>query len=238
MSAGVAPQRLASLDSHYVDRRGLYKPASSKFIHLAASMLLTAAALYWLDRGLRADRIAVEVDRPKGELVFIAPLPPKAIERPQVTPRPNRNPVVKAHVSTYEQAEPDAPNNAISITSDADRRIDWSEQSAISAGAVADARANPDVTLDSKPKILELPSAASHSKAGVTQHLGGGEIITWINERCYVTNMPSANPSLDKNKINKICKRDGEDDGVMFDHLRPSHLGGPKTEAGKRKAGE
>jgi hypothetical protein len=50
--------------------------------------------------------------------------------------------------------------------------------------------------------------------------------------------MPSANPSLDKDKINKICKRDGEDDGVMFDHLRPSHLGGPKTEAGKRKAGE
>jgi len=239
MSASVEPRRLGSLDSYYVESRGLYQPGSARLLHLAASISLTIAALYWLDRGLRADRILVDLDQPRGELVFIAAPPQQLIERPRTTPRTKaRNSVVPDRVSTDDQADPSPPSNAITTAPVVERSIDWSQQSAISAAAAVNALTKQDDTLDSKPKVIELPGEGSKSKAGLTQHLGGGEMITWINDRCYVTNMPPPGPTLDANKVNTVCKRPGEGDGMMFDHLRPSHLGGPKSEAGRKKASE
>jgi hypothetical protein len=41
-------------------------------------------------------------------------------------------------------------------------------------------------------------------KAGDTEHFDGGEVITWVNERCYYTNRPG--PIGFGGTSQKVCK--------------------------------
>ncbi|HTE42941.1 MAG TPA: hypothetical protein VK629_19110 [Steroidobacteraceae bacterium] len=79
--------------------------------------------------------------------------------------------------------------------------IDWNAERAQAVdGAVARERARRDgEPLNSKPKVIERAATDSRRKRGDTQHLGNGEIITWIDERCYATNLPAPGPQMDPN---------------------------------------
>ena len=41
-------------------------------------------------------------------------------------------------------------------------------------------------------------------KAGDTEHFEGGEVITWVNERCYYSNRPG--PMTFGGASQKVCK--------------------------------
>ena len=73
--------------------------------------------------------------------------------------------------------------------------IDWYAEGARSAREVFkdQLRETPEPSLDSKPQALVLPDRSNlPHKAGDTEHFEGGEVITWVNERCYYSNRPSA----------------------------------------------
>ncbi len=63
----------------------------------------------------------------------------------------------------------------------------------------------PAASLDSKPVALVLPDKSKQPhKAGDTEHFEGGEVITWLNERCYVSNRPG--PVGFGGESKKMCK--------------------------------
>jgi hypothetical protein len=63
----------------------------------------------------------------------------------------------------------------------------------------------PEPSLDSKPQALVLPDKSNlPHKSGDTEHFEGGEVITWVNERCYYRNR--APPESFGAMPQRICK--------------------------------
>jgi hypothetical protein len=128
------------------------------------------------------------------------------------------------------------PDTAITIPASPAKSVDWDSERArvsgdIAAGEVAKSQESREF---SKPKTIELPQQRSKQRTGTSQRLGFGEIITWISEDCYVTNLPPATPRLDPNSLNVQCKnrkKPTRDD--LFDHLIPKYLREPGAEVPK-----
>jgi hypothetical protein len=68
-----------------------------------------------------------------------------------------------------------------------ERPIDWSAEATRSAANVvqqqADAQSRP--SLQSSPRVLPLPPTSAAVQPGETQRFAGGEVITWVNGRCF-----------------------------------------------------
>lgn len=72
--------------------------------------------------------------------------------------------------------------------------IDWYAEGLRSARNAfpGEVREKPAPSLDSKPQALVLPDKSRQPhKYGDEEHLEGGEIITWMNETCYVSHRPA-----------------------------------------------
>jgi hypothetical protein len=105
--------------------------------------------------------------------------------------------------------------------------IDWSaERERAAEQEAARQYAEPaERPLISKPKAMELPKRKIEHKPGDTQRFDDGEIITWVSENCYVTNLPPVMPRLDSNAINMQCRMTGRPPIVDgFDHIKPKYL--------------
>lgn len=89
----------------------------------------------------------------------------------------------------------------------------------------------------SKPKAMELPKVKPEHKRGDTQRFDDGEIRTWVNDKCYVTNREPPTPRLDPKSINVECRLNGRppiEDG--FDHVKPAYLRKEGEEIAKPKS--
>ncbi len=85
--------------------------------------------------------------------------------------------------------------------------------------------------LDSKPGVLVLPPTAKKHKAGDTEHYEGGEVITWINDSCYV----KLDPERTGPDFRRICKtgsqyeRNSEARAEALEKaVKPRYLGGKR----------
>jgi hypothetical protein len=130
-----------------------------------------------------------------------APLPPRPSSRP---PAQRKLRALSSLRPPMPIAQPPAPAPDTTITVPP---IDWYAEGARSArNAFKDEmREKPAPSLDSKPQVLVLPDKSNMPhKAGDTEHFEGGEVITWVNERCYYTNRPAA--ILFGGASQRVCK--------------------------------
>ena len=65
------------------------------------------------------------------------------------------------------------------------------------------------------------PKQGSHA-AGDSEYREGGEVITWINERCYYTNKPPPGPDLGPLRLNHPICRSGKPQYQDFETWRKS----------------
>jgi hypothetical protein len=172
-------------------------PASSKTGVRVTALALACCAnaalfcLLWFNRSYRVPEAAVPV------MIWIAapdrPRPPPQVPPP--TPPPDKqSPRPASVVSTVSPAvvQPATePGTAITVPP-----IDWyaeGERVARNAGSPA-AMVMPKSSLDSKPQVLSLPDSANlPHKLGDSEQFEGGDVITWINERCYYKSDPLEN---------------------------------------------
>lgn len=191
-------------------------------------VLSHAGAIYWFHMAVRIKRAGQEQTHWRGELIFIA------VE----SDRSNKPPTAATsrRVRRYQMQKPDeragfqTSFDDVSQPPDSDKSIDWFAQGTAAANSIV-ARQNTEQasrSLDSKPNVIELPTERIRRREGTTQRLGDGEMITWIDERCYVTNRASPGPQLIEDWINVVCKNRSKPRGDLFDRFRPKYLGGPK----------
>lgn len=118
--------------------------------------------------------------------------------------------------------------------------IDWYAEGLRSArNAFPDeVREKPAPSLDSKPQALVLPDKSRQPhKFGDVEHYEGGEIITWINETCFISNKPSEGgfgglsdrsiaPRLKVPtcKARSMARRRGEAAAKALEELKPGYL--------------
>lgn len=119
--------------------------------------------------------------------------------------------------------------------------IDWREEGARSAQAIAHGTQPQFRSLDSKSAGIEMPAASSENgilskpfhRPGDSQFLGNGELITWTegrNGRCYVTNQPAATVRLDEKGIVTVCKHRIEPVRAdLVDAMKSSYPAAPDT---------
>jgi len=123
-----------------------------------------------------------QLPQPRPEL---PPPPPD-----QVPPRASTAPIPAPEVI----APSTVPSTAITLPS-----VDWyAEGQRAARNAFPDnAKVKPETSLDSEPKAMELPDLSNRPhKRGDTEHFEGGETITWLDERCYVSNRPVPPPTM------------------------------------------
>jgi hypothetical protein len=187
-------------------------------------------------------------------LVFVAVsriTPPRTKEQAElvstlfwVEPR-KRKPEDKKKTSEIERrTEPPSPakNPQTEVSSTAPLAIpaiDWNAE----RNRAAEQRANKEFAepaqrpLISKPKVMELPKKKVEHKPGDTQRFDDGEIITWISDKCYVTNREPVTPRLDPKAINVQCRLGGRPPIVDgFDHIKPKYLRKEGEEVAKPKS--
>ena len=197
-------------------------------IALIVVVLSHAGAIYWFHMSMRGKRAALEQTYWRGELIFIDVEPDRSNKRPT------------ASTSTSEQLDQiqdpaervgfQASPDDVPQPPDSDRSIDWFAQGAAAANSII-GRQNAEKamrSLDSKPKAIELPKEGMRRREGTTQRFDEGEMITWISERCYVTNLPRIGPQLIEDRPNVVCKDRRKPQDDLFDRFRPKYLGGPK----------
>jgi hypothetical protein len=148
------------------------------------------------------------------------PPPPKQHTEERKPQREQSRQIVVPETRTTDDLVP-----ALTIT-------DWSSQREKTAGDVVGReveRANSRSLL-SKPRVIELPTRGSVHKPGDTQHFDDGEIITWINDRCYATNQQPSGPRLISDMVNVICKnKDQPSRDDYFDYMKPDYLRDPNA---------
>lgn len=163
---------------------------------LAGAVNLLFLSLWLLSRAHVAPEAAITA------MIWItAPLAPRTTPK---TPRqqPRAPFTVRAPSPLVTPSTTPAPITAITVPP-----IDWYAEGARSArNAFRDeVREKPAPSLDSKPVALVLPDKSKQPhKAGDTEHFEGGEVITWINERCYFSNRPA--PVGFGGESKKVCK--------------------------------
>jgi hypothetical protein len=195
---------------------------TTRVIAATLALAIHGIGFYLFTTGLRDARVPTNPPQRPIELFYVEPK-----RKPVVQPMLRRRAkAVEAPMSapiTYPTPERPGETPA----------IDWH---GARDAAVASITNPPSAgrSLDSRPKVIELPKKELQRRTGTTQRYDDGEIITWISERCYATNRPHVAEQLDKNKLNVICKDPFGPQTDLFDHLRPDYLGGPTTEAAKK----
>jgi hypothetical protein len=201
-------------------------------------VLSHAGAIYWFHVTARIKRVAPEQLHWRGELIFIAVEADRSNKRPAAatSTRERRDQMQDPD----ERAGFQASRDDVPQTPDSDRSIDWFAQGTAAANSTV-ARQNAEQamrSLDSKPQTIELPKEVMRRREGTTQRFDDGEMITWISERCYVTNRPPSGPQLIEDRLNVVCKNPGKPRDDLFDRFRPHYLGGPKKPKRDELAGQ
>jgi hypothetical protein len=180
----------------------------------AAVALMHAFVFVAIDRLNTTDSIPDPTFR--SQIFFVEPTSPES-----VASEPARSPSIwtadpSMHVETDRTIE--SSTASLSLPS-----IDWQTARHRAAADVA-ARLPPVQNAKPMTSPGDLLRRPLHRR-GDSQQLGQGEVITWIDGRCYVTNQPSAAARLDENAIVTICRpRDTPIRGDLFDDLRPRYL--------------
>ena len=162
---------------------------------LAGAVNLLFLSLWLLSRAHVAPEAAITA------MIWITtPLAPRTSPK-TTSEQKSRTPFARTPPPVVEASAP-VPGTAITVPP-----IDWYAESARAArNAFSDeVREKPAPSLDSKPVALVLPDKSKQPhKAGDTEHFEGGEVITWLNERCYVSNRPG--PVGFGGESKKVCK--------------------------------
>lgn len=123
--------------------------------------------------------------------------------------------------------------------------VDWSVQREIAAISTADrypqSQASGD--LDSEDVVRHAPLdprkvlfPTPNHKNGYSAQVGDGELVTWLDERCHVTNLPPLVPRLNEDAPNVICKHPEKLPRTdLFEHLRPRYLRPDDNQQQERK---
>jgi hypothetical protein len=132
--------------------------------------------------------------------------PVRDSERRAIEPTP---PIVRAPIESSIESE-----SAPSIESTAPISIppiDWAAEAERAARDVVARQSEGDSlrSLDAHPEGMDLPPPDQRGHhLGDTEHLEGGEIIDWVNDKCYYTKMPPPGPDLGPLRLMlPVCKR-------------------------------
>jgi hypothetical protein len=163
---------------------------------LAGAVNLLFLSLWLLSRAHVAPETAITA------MIWITtPLVPRMSPKTP-EPRPRVPSTVRTPLPRVTPSTTPAPTTAITAAP-----IDWYAEGTRSArNAFKDeVHEKPAPSLDSRPVALVLPDKSKQPhKKGDTEHFEGGEVITWLNERCYVSNRPG--PIGFGGASQKICK--------------------------------
>ncbi len=118
--------------------------------------------------------------------------------------------------------------------------MDWRTASAQTVAELARRGSkDPYRSLDSRPALKETPPADDVQngifppplhKAGETQRLDNGEIIYWLNDRCFWTSRPPT--SANERNVGKACKRLSKTArSDLFEQFKPDYLRTPVEES-------
>jgi hypothetical protein len=158
----------------------------SHWVRITALALAGAVNLLFLSLWL-ISRVHVPAAAVATAMIWITvPLPPQTTVKPRLEPK-SRAPGIERRPAAAIDSPALRPSTAITVPPD------WYAEGVRSAHAFTDDPRGKPNPLDSKPQVLVLPDTSNLAhKAGDTEHFEGGEVITWINERCYYTQLPSA----------------------------------------------
>jgi hypothetical protein len=168
----------------------------SRSISVLVIFLGHLGIVVWLNRVPVASHITVE-DAPTMRLTFFDE-PPRT-SRPQSHPTHARSNNSKGSPNSKSRARTKASPATLNVTADASAaapqlpapRVDWAAEAQRTAQDYISRTTHDDSirSLDSHgtgPRVLRSP-ARGHL-FGDTEHFDGGEIIDWIDERCYYGN--------------------------------------------------
>jgi hypothetical protein len=111
-----------------------------------------------------------------------------------------------------------------SPTVDAGPAVDWtSEAQRVAQERVAKGDPNDRFRSFLKhPQGIETPPIdTNHHAAGESQHYEGGEVITWLNDRCYYTSKGTPDPHSGMPTTQKVCKDPPRDTSVTIRRRYP-----------------
>jgi hypothetical protein len=189
---------------------------------LLIAVAIHGVAMYFVAIGIRSTRVNPSVQQRALELFYVQP---KAKNAANVSNRQDINRTELAlPITLSELAIP-------STTPSIDLSIARNE-----------AAANV-VRQSQQPKYRSLDAPNTERRArvdrgsqalGTAQRFEGGEVLTWLDERCYISNQPPTGTLDSFDGQYKVCKKLGYVEEDLFDHLRPTYLGGPRTERGQQ----
>ncbi|MGC3980221.1 MAG: hypothetical protein QM808_03090 [Steroidobacteraceae bacterium] len=146
--------------------------------------------------------------------------------------------ILSTESSPLSTSSGSASSNGVAITElpESPAAIDWREASENVAAEMARRAAKETYrSLDSRPASEAQWTKDREARlryqpqdfTGETWHFEGGETITWINSRCYITNRPvySASDPLRKTSP-PVCKTPPKNTprGDLFKDLKPNYL--------------
>jgi hypothetical protein len=161
-----------------------------------------------LSREGKSQARATSADEPKTILYFLDP--PLPIKRPAASkPVP-----LRPRFSRPRDAP--TPNNAITLpeaSPDAQPPIDWETEAARAVqDAVARQMAKESLRSLARPQegMGPPPPKSARHKLGDSERLEGGEVIDWVDDRCYYSNQPPPGPTMGPGRLQlKICRPGG-----------------------------
>lgn len=159
-----------------------------------SALLVQVAAVAIFDFAGKPDVPKVE---PANRLAYI-----QAIQMPALKPRESTElpsvrrstvPALMSHTPEPARVAPDVPRDAddavAALTLPTAPAVDWESATRDAARRFADDQAGQEGherSLNSRPRVLTLPDTSKRPpRAGDTEHLEGGVVLTWLNERCY-----------------------------------------------------
>jgi hypothetical protein len=104
-------------------------------------------------------------------------------------------------------AEVAAPKRPISATKLFSAPIDWASEakSVALASAARQAQSKPYRSFSAHVMALAIPDSPATQRDGASQFFEGGEVISWVSDRCFYTNH-GWEPYQVVPSVQKVCK--------------------------------
>jgi hypothetical protein len=202
------------------------RPVQRNIVAGAIVIALHLVLALMFARGLVVRRV-IEAEELSGWL-FLLPPPTQPKKLTNTVRDSPRSTVVNRTQGVNTATENPVTTTAITLPS-----VDWQELGA----AVAEDRTrrhfearNQEEAMIGKrsdgmkePNVPSLFPAPQH-RHGDSEQRDGNALITWIDERCFVTNQLHPSMSLDPTGPRMVCKDRHKADTDLFNHLKPSYL--------------
>jgi hypothetical protein len=193
-------------------------------LHFLVGFIILATGTIRLGR-LRADTplllLSLSEERPPRALPVTSPAPAQTLRRRETPRNSDRPPSV---------AEPE-PNNAITLPLDLSIEADAATRRQSDKEENERRWRNLAGPSDSQLKWWRdnVPLVRGFHQSGDSEHAEGGELITWMDDKCYFTTHGIATFGMPQ--TSKVCKYPPKPETELFKDMRKKLDDGPKGRA-------